>query len=182
MGRSSRRHSAEAQYWQSADGTGSAERLANAQASQIPGSFSPDGTRLAFAENLTVGMKMLLLDGMHRTENLIQTQFVHANAEISPDGHWIAYQSNESNGTEIYVRPFPKANDGRWQISTGEGGTRPMWARNGREVYSLNGSGRLMAVSVQTGSTFTAGNPTIIIDRPYHRVPRTMSPWAASAF
>ena len=66
----------------------------------------------------------------------MQTTFNELNGEISPDGRWVAYQSNESGQDEIYVRPFPDADRGRWQISTG-GGTRPLWARSGKELFYL---------------------------------------------
>ena len=73
-------------------------------------------------------LKVLTLQGERRAEPLVQTAFNERNAEISPDGRWLAYHSNESGQDEIYVRPFPDANSGRWQISTG-GGARPVGAQ-----------------------------------------------------
>ena len=105
--------------------------------------------------------------GKGRIEPLIHTGFNELNAEISPDGRWLAYQSNESGWLEVYVRPFPKVDSGRWQVSTG-GGTRPLWARNGRELFYLDGNNLLTSVPVQTaGSTFSAGNPTKILNTAY---------------
>ena len=96
----------------------------------------------------------------------MQTTFNELNGEISPDGRWVAYQSNESGQDEIYVRPFPDADRGRWQMSTG-GGTRPLWARSGKELFYLGPSGAVMSVAVEGGSTFRAGNPTRLFEGRY---------------
>lgn len=82
---------------------------------------------------------------------LVQTPFFERNGEISPDGRWLAYESNESRQFEIYVRPFPNVSGGRWQISTG-GGRQPVWARSGQEVFYLAPTGALMSVRVQRGT------------------------------
>jgi eukaryotic-like serine/threonine-protein kinase len=84
--------------------------------------------------------------------------------EISPNGRYVAYQSNESGRDELYVRPFPRVNDGVWQVST-SGGTRPAWASNGRELFYLDSMNALTAVSVQTsGANFVFGNPAKLFD------------------
>ena len=69
-----------------------------------------------------------------QAEPLIRTPFIESNPEVSPDGRYLAYQSNESGRDEVYVRPFPKVNEGRWQVSTA-GGTSPLWAKDGRELF-----------------------------------------------
>jgi Tol biopolymer transport system component len=91
--------------------------------------------------------------------------------EVSPDGRYLAYQSNESGPDEIYVRPFPRVNDSVWHVSTG-GGTRPAWAINGRQLFYLDSTNALTAVSVQrSGGTLVFGNPARLFDytadRPY---------------
>ena len=88
------------------------------------------------------------------------------NAEISPDGRWLAYQSNESGRPEVHVRPFPDVNSGHWQIST-DGGIRPLWARNGRELFYSTPTGALMRVAVQGGPSFTADRPTRLFEGLY---------------
>ena len=99
------------------------------------------------------------------SEPLIQTTFQEYNAEISPDGRYLAYQSDESGQFQVYVRQYPKVNDGYWQVSTG--GPKPAWARNGRELFYLDAA-RTLTVPVQTtGSTFTYGNPTKVFDTKY---------------
>jgi eukaryotic-like serine/threonine-protein kinase len=96
----------------------------------------------------------------------VRTTFNELNGEISPDGRWLAYQSNESGQNEIYVRPFPDADRGRWQVSVG-GGTRPLWAHSGRELFYTVEPGRMMAVSIQAGPTFAAGNPQVVFEGAY---------------
>jgi len=162
-------------YGRTADGTGTDERLTISPPSHLqfgPTSFSPDGTRLVFTENVPrtgEDLMLLFLDGTPRTEPLLQTSFAERNGEISPDGRWLAYESNESGQDEIYVRPFPKVGDGRWQISTG-GGTIPLWARSGRELFYRD-EASIMSVSVQTTPMFTTGNPTKLFEGPYFLAP-----------
>src|SRR5262249_47746998 len=90
---------------------------------------------------------------------LIEGPEIQTNAEISPDGRWLAYESSESGQREIIVRPFPNVDAGRWQIST-NGGLRPVWARNGRELFcdAIRDVG-ITAVSITEGATFSYGNP-----------------------
>jgi Tol biopolymer transport system component len=89
---------------------------------------------------------------------LIQTPFVEREAEVSPDGRWVAYESFESGTPQIYVRPFPDVNSGRWQISTGRG-RKPVWAPSGRELFYLvpaaDASSGLYAVTIQTTPSFS---------------------------
>jgi serine/threonine-protein kinase len=101
-----------------------------------------------------------------QTAPLVQTTFAEDNGEISPDGHWLAYQSNESGQLEISVRPFPNVDRGHWTIST-SGGTRPLWARSGKELFYLDGANAITSVPIQTAPTFSAGNPTTLFGRPY---------------
>jgi serine/threonine-protein kinase len=113
-------------------------------------------------------------------EPLVQTPFYEYPALLSPDERYLAYQSNESGQFEIYVRPYPNVNEGRWQVSTA-GGTSPAWARSGRELFFLDGSGRLTAASVQTsGATFRIGPPAkvldVVYDAPYHLFSYDVSP------
>jgi len=164
--------------WQAADGTGAVEALTEGTArstSQVPGSFSPDGTRLVLREitpKTGYDISLLTLETPRRTTPLVQTAFTEYNPEISPDGRWLTYESNESGQFEVYVRPFPDVAAGRWQVSTG-GGRQPLWARSGRELFygSLASPGRIMAVQIPPGPTFSAGNPQMIVDGPYAGAP-----------
>ena len=162
-------------FWQPADGTGTVERLTTSSTTpHYPYSISPDGKSLVFQENVPktgIDLSLLLFGepgGSSKSEvrPLVQTTFTETSAEISPDGHWLAYPSNESGQEEIFVRPFPKVDTGRWQISTG-GGTRPLWARSGRELFFLDGNSFLTTVPVQTTPAFSAGNPTRVLNTRY---------------
>jgi Tol biopolymer transport system component len=82
------------------------------------------------------------------------------NGKFSPDGKWVAYNSNESGKWEIYVTSFPEAR-GKWQVSIG-GGEQPRWAGNGREIFYLSPEGKIMAVPVKAGAGFDAGTPVAL--------------------
>ena len=89
----------------------------------------------------------------------LATRFQESEAAFSPDGRWVAYQSNESGRVEIYVRPFPPAG-GRWQVSD-EGGAYARWAANGRELYYRTDEG-IMVVTIGDGPSFSASRPRLL--------------------
>jgi serine/threonine-protein kinase len=89
---------------------------------------------------------------------LLTGPFNEQGAALSPDGKWLAYSSNESGQFEIFVRPFPNTNSGRWQIST-RGGTAARWSRSGRELFFESDNGDFMAVPIAPGATFSPGEP-----------------------
>ena len=97
---------------------------------------------------------------------MIQTPFVERNGEISPDGRWLAYESNASGRFQIYVRPFPDVDGGQWQVST-DGGTQPLWARNGEELFYIAPDRTLNSVRVERSATWSAGTPGTVLDRQY---------------
>src|SRR5262249_38236442 len=111
-----------------------------------------------------------------RIVTLVRTRFNERNAEVSPDGRWLAYQSDESGRYEVYVRPFPDTNAGRWTISS-DGGSRPVWARNGRELFYVAGQTpspiRMMRVAVDTAKGFSATVPQQLFEGRYYVDPRT---------
>jgi serine/threonine-protein kinase len=172
-------------FWQAANNTGTVERLTTSPNAQWPLSISPDGTRLIVREIVPttgVDLRVLRLDPStplrtdpsaalgtpaRQTEPLLQTTSTEDNGEISPDGHWLAYQSNESGRNEISVRPFPTVDAGHWTIST-TGGTRPVWARSGTELFYLDGAGAMTRVPIQTAPTFSAGTPTTLFATRYN--------------
>ncbi len=147
-------------YWKAADGTGQVERLTTSPKLQTALSFSPDGKRLVFLEAATTDLQVLSMEGERTSQPLFQSQFNEDEAKISPDGHWIAYQSDESGQQEIYVRPFPNVEEGKWQISR-DGGTETVWATRGQELFYRNGEA-MMVVRVTTEPTFTAGSPVVL--------------------
>jgi serine/threonine-protein kinase len=160
-------------FWQAADGTGAAERLTESANQQNAGAVSPDGTRLIFTETTPKtgdDVMQVELGGTHRVTPLVQTPFAERNGIISPDGRWLASEANDSGEFEVYVRPFPDVNGGHWQVSTG-GGTRPLWARNGQELFYLSPTGALMRVGVERGPSWASTTPTPLIKEGYLTVP-----------
>ena len=156
-------------YWQRSDGSGPAEPLFPTPRPQFP--YSAVTRRDAFVHRANgpadAGRYRRPHVAGRRTELLIQTPFYEFGAEVSPDGRWLAYQSNESGQYEIYVRPLPDVARGRWQIST-SGGARPAWARNGRELYYIDAQDRLTAVTVDgAGAMLVAGKPAAILPPNY---------------
>jgi serine/threonine protein kinase/WD40 repeat protein len=165
---SAQRNGSENIYWQAADGTGTPQPLTDGPKQQLPTSFTPDGTRLLFIESAAASssydLRVTNVTGDRHADLLLPGAI---NGEISPDRKWLAYESDEPNKpAEVYVRPFSNINGGRWQVSTG-GGTSPAWARSGRELFYYVAPGKIMAVSVQTGTTFTFGTPHVIVDGRY---------------
>jgi serine/threonine-protein kinase len=160
-------------FGQAADGTGALERLTESPNSQNPTAISPDSTRLVFT-GLTTStgedVMALQLEGAHKVMALVQTPSAERNGIISPDGRWLAYEANDSGQLEIYVRPFPEVTGGHWQVSTA-GGTRPLWARNGQELFYLAPDGALMHVGVERSQTWAVTVPTRLIKEGYFTVP-----------
>jgi serine/threonine-protein kinase len=155
------------------DGTGTSELLWEGSVAQFPSAVTPDGTSLIFRAEVPpskpgappgTDLLLLPLTGDRRARPLVQTPFAELNGEVSPDGHWLAYQSNESGRHEIYVRPFPNVEGGKWPVST-KGGTQPLWAKSGQELF-YESAGALLRVPVKIGSSFDAGAPSKLFDGP----------------
>ena len=161
-------------YIQAADGTGAVQRLTETEVAHAPLTFTNDGTRLLVREGGRAAATGGVLKVLSLTDRtlipLIQPPTPVMNAEISPDGRWLAYQSSESGRQEVYVRPFPDVNSARYPIST-SGGNRPLWSRNGRELFYISGvsgdASALMAVAVQPGTSFSPGRPQKIFEGRY---------------
>jgi serine/threonine-protein kinase len=157
------------------DGTGTPEQLLEGTVAQFPSTVAPDGSAVIFRAETPpskVGTRpgsdlvLLPLDGERRSRPLVAAPaFTELNAEVSPDGDWLAYESNESGRFEVYVRPFPNVDADKQLVST-NGGTQPLWARNGQELF-YESMGALMRVPVKVGSRFEPGTPEKIFDGPY---------------
>jgi serine/threonine-protein kinase len=136
-------------FWRAADGTGSDERLATSPNTQFAGGFTPDGKVLVYVEYSATSawdIWVMSVEGDRTPRPFLQTPFVENEVALSPDGRWLAYQSNESGRFEIYVQPFPSGGR-KLQISTDGGGTA-QWSRNGREIFYRN-QNRMMVVAVR---------------------------------
>jgi eukaryotic-like serine/threonine-protein kinase len=124
-----------------------------------PNSWSLDGAQLLCTlQPATGGTQLVLLptSGGNMTP-FLTTKTSETNGQISPDGKWVAYASNESGDWEIYVTTFPTA-AGKWQVSQ-SGGSEPRWRGDGKEIFYIGAGGTLTAVPVSTTGTFASGNP-----------------------
>jgi Tol biopolymer transport system component len=132
------------------EGSATEELLLASETVKVPTGFSPDGKLLAFAElgqDTNFDIWILPLTGDRKPYVFIKTTFSEAGAVFSPDGKWIAYHSNESGKTEVYVTPFPGPGR-KWQVSV-QGGGYPAWRQGGREiVYQELQSNKLFSVPV----------------------------------
>ena len=152
-------------YEQNADGTGAVDRLASTPFGQWPMTISSDGALIVLEEKAGGDLGAMALSGGGRPITpVVQTPFGERNAELSPDGHWLAYQSNESGEPQIYVKPYPSVDAGRWTIS-GAGGTQPAWAPSGRELFYIDHNNRFTVVPVRSSSqtTFEWGTPATLV-------------------
>jgi serine/threonine-protein kinase len=167
-------------FWQSADGSGTAERLLTSENVTSPMSFSPDGQTMLYVDvSPDSGYDIAVLrlsDG--KAEPYLRTRFFEGGATFSPDGRWLAYTSDEAGRQEIFVQPYPGPG-GKLQVST-EGGTEPVWNRNGRELFYRSGN-KMMAVDVTTGSPFSAGKPRILFETEYVPTPASLRNYDVSA-
>jgi serine/threonine-protein kinase len=159
---STREGQAQNLYLQSADGSGQVERLSESKNQQLASSWHPTMEVLAFHENaadtswdiLTLALEGSEADGWKPSAPRIflNTPYSERDATFSPDGRWLAYQSNESGRYEIYVQPFP-GGGGKQQVSV-EGGHFPVWSSNGRELFYMTEvmSFMVVAYDVEGGS------------------------------
>ena len=156
-------------FWRAADGTGSDERLLGRAKDSLDlraSGWSEDGKQLLFTEvpaNVQNAIGQLAIERPSDARMLVTNSFNNDYAAVSPDGGWIAYQSNMSGRVEIYVERYPQLGN-RQPISTG-GGRLPLWSRDGKELFFSSLDGRQMfAVSVQSGATFVAARPQVLFE------------------
>jgi serine/threonine-protein kinase len=153
-------------YSMRADGVGEPQRLTDGKVQQIPESFSP-GKRLAFIQyNGRFEIWTAPVEGdldhprLGKPEPFLRTGFSAYHPSFSPDGRWLAYQSNETGTNEIYVRPFPGPG-ARQQVST-DGGENPLWSRNGRQLFFLTLDRRIMVAGFTAkASNFSVSKPEV---------------------
>jgi len=155
-------------FAQAADGSGAVTRLTTSPNVQHANSVSPDGSRLVFTETAQTTAQDIMelrLDGTAAVRPLVATHHRERNAEVSPDGRWLAYEADDSGRYDIYVRPYPDVSSGHWHVSVdGNGGTRPLWSRNSVELFYLSLTGDLMRVGVAPGKTWEATAPTRLFE------------------
>ena len=105
------------------------------------------------------------MEGDRKWKPLLQEKYNEFQPQISANGRWMAYASNETGKNEIYVRPFPDVDGGRWQIST-SGGENALWSPDSRELFYRNGDA-VMVASVKTDSGFSHETPEILFRGTY---------------
>jgi serine/threonine-protein kinase len=157
-------------YWIRADGVGEPQRLTDKDY-QAPTSFSPDGKRLAYSQ-VELGARFhskiwtAPVEGNHehprlgKAEPFLHTSFSEEYPAFSPDGHWLAYSSDESGTDQLYVRPFPGPGS-KWQVSTG-GGSHPIWARKEHKLFFVTPDWKIMVLDYGvSGNSFVPGKPHV---------------------
>jgi len=151
------------------DGGGRPEPLSESKEFQYPSAFSPDGKWLAFYQSGLQGFELWIVPVEREGEKLKagkpelsqRTSFGNRGATFSPDGRWLAYSSNESGSSQVYVCAFPDKG-GHWQVS-GNGGTTPIFSRNGKDLFFFDPTDdRIMLASYSAkGDTFVAEKPRV---------------------
>ncbi len=159
-------------YQKLASGAGAEERLVTSEQVKAPSSWSSDGRFLLYRSidlQTNSDLWVVPMVGEHTPSVFLKTPFNELRGVFSPDGRWVAYESNESGREEIYVRPFvPPGSAGstaagsQWQVSTA-GGFMPAWRHDGKELYYLNPAGSMMAAPIAvTGATPEPGAPVVL--------------------
>ncbi|MFN0150151.1 MAG: protein kinase domain-containing protein [bacterium] len=151
-------------YVGSADGGGEPELVPTTDAQfKYVNDWSPDGEFVVFhTTTASMGNDLWLLPmrGERKPAPYLQTPFHEARARVSPDGRWLAYMSNESGGTDVYVQSFP--NPGKKVRVSRDGGLFPRWTRGGKELI-YNRGGTLMSVPIEAGDEFRPGVPRPLV-------------------
>jgi serine/threonine protein kinase/Tol biopolymer transport system component len=162
-------------YRKDSAGAGQEEQLTNGPNDKTPSDWSRDGRYLLYEESgpkTGDDIMTLPLEGERKPMVVLQTPFNEEVGVFSPDGKWIAYQSDESGPEEVYVRAFSAAAaaaGGKWQVSN-QGGTRPRWRSDGKELFYLFQSVRMMAAGIRMTAT------SVEIDTPRELFPISVPP------
>jgi Tol biopolymer transport system component len=149
------------------DGSGRMQSIPGTTIGDFPNSVSPDGSTLLISrQTATMSQDVYALPlrgGEVRT--IISTPAFEGGAQFSSDGRWLAYVSDEASQLQVYVRPYP-ALDRRWQVST-EGGTAPVWSRNGRELFYRNGNKMMVVEVAAAGTELHLSRPRFLFEQSY---------------
>src|SRR5262245_571692 len=158
-------------FRKSSSGVGTEEMLyaGPAEEALIARDISSDGRYVIFdnakLNDLKLDILAMPLTGDKKPFTYLHSSFNNTQPQLSPDGRWLAYSTNESGSYQIVVRTFPDPNGGRWQV-TANGGMEPRWRRDGRELYYVALDGKLMAVPIRPHSTFQADQATTLFQTP----------------
>jgi Tol biopolymer transport system component len=150
-------------YLKSSTGVGSAEPLlaADPDILDLPQDWSSNGivfSRFKLASGQSIDIWFLSMPDK-KPSLYLHNGFQNVQAQVSPNGRYIAYATNESGSYQVVVQTFPNPAGGKWPI-TAQGGNEPLWKSDGRELYYLAPGGKIMAVAVTSDPTFQVGPPT----------------------
>jgi len=140
-------------YQKAASGGGTEELVLKSERRKVPSDWSRDGRYVLYTEagGKTRGdIWALPMAGERKPQVYLQTEFDESHGQVSPDGRYLAYQSDESGRSEVYARPFPEGTKGKWQMSAA-GGAQPQWSRDGKELYYVTLDKQMTAVPVRLG-------------------------------
>jgi Tol biopolymer transport system component len=175
----SRRNNKWGLYLKSADGTGAEELITESDVPKAPMSWSPDGKLLVYSQTGNAADAWVVpLTGDKKPFPVLQSPANENFPQVSPDGKWLAYQSNETGRAEIYVKQFPEG-PGKWQVST-DGGNFPRWGSGGKELYFVVAPNIVAAEIRVVGSSIQPSVPKVLFSLgadpsanithlPYHR-------------
>ena len=152
-------------YEKPANGAGKEELLLSGLLNVRPQDWSEDGKFLVYMQTggrTGTDLWLLPLEGERKPIPYLQTPFNESEAQFSPDGHWMAYASNESGQPQVYIQSIP-ASGTKFQISNA-GGVQPRWRRDGKELFYISSDNKLMAVSLKVGDTVAADPPKPLFD------------------
>jgi len=169
-------------YQKAASGAGKEELVLKSEEEIYPYDWSEVGRFLlyvAVGPGLTGKLWFLPLTGDDRKPvRYLQTDDNESHAQFSPDGHFVAYNSNAAGVSDVYVQPFPVAPSGKWKIGSG---SQPRWRRDGRELFYISPDSKVMAVDVTTTPVFKAGTPKPLFTAPIWAGARFVSRYDVTA-
>ena len=154
-------------YWIAADGSDRSQAIPGTSFSDYPNSVSLDGTTLAFVRvntDTSGDLYVLSLQGEPRPRAVLKGPAYEGGPQLSPDGRWLAYASDESGEFQIYLRQF-EGPDRRWQVSA-QGGRQPLWNQNGKELFYRSGN-KMMAVEMSTRPEPLLSTPRLLFEHRY---------------
>jgi Tol biopolymer transport system component len=151
-------------------GGGTETLLFESHEEQHPGEWAGDGKSILLTNSGSKAFSQLPLTGQRKPVALLKSDFDKDKPSVSPDGRLIAYESMESGRWEIYVATFSGFSQKR-QVSNAGGG-RPLWRKDGKELFYLSLDGKLMAVDIKAGSTIDAGAPQVLFQTRIQTNPR----------
>ena len=153
-------------FWRTVDGTNPEEPVLEDREDKFPLAVTPDGDTLVYSRSREsdtgLDLWLLSLSSDESARPLLESVNLELHAALSPDGKWLAYRSDESGREEVYVQAFPSAGQ-RHQISTA-GGSEPLWAPSGRELFYRNAD-QMLVVEIETEAELRAGRPRVLFEK-----------------